>query len=116
MSSSESHALAAIAVQFGHALALYEQETDELLANDRDMDCYSRFSARMDEMRLYATALPHLGMTWAEVLIRHFELTHGLWKAQREPARRCAVVEIREKHAAAVQSLRRRIERSVARH
>jgi hypothetical protein len=33
-------------------------------------------------MRMYSGALPGLSVAWVEVLIRHFELTHSLWRTQ----------------------------------
>jgi hypothetical protein len=116
MSISQGLALAAVAAQLAEALAAYDAETTALLANDRDLDSYSRVSARMDQLRLYANAMPQLGSAWAELLIRHFELTHGLWRAHRDPALRGALVDIRANHVAAIQVLQRRLIQSVPRH
>ncbi|QJW84222.1 hypothetical protein HK414_11375 [Ramlibacter terrae] len=34
---------------------------------------------------MYAGAFPSLSVAWVEVLIRHFELTHGQWRQQHSP-------------------------------
>lgn len=78
MSASDSKALGAISQQFAAALVAYEAELDALLRVPGDPETYRRASARMDEMRMYAHALPSVSVAWIELLIRHFELTHGL--------------------------------------
>jgi 7-keto-8-aminopelargonate synthetase-like enzyme len=83
MSASQAQALSAIAFQLATALQAYEEEVAAMVAAPLDAEQYQRVSKRMDEMRMYATALPPLSVAWVEVLIRHFELTHGLWRAQQ---------------------------------
>jgi hypothetical protein len=86
MSASQAHALSAIAFQLAAALDGYEQEVAALLRGPFDPDLYQRVSRRMDEMRLYAASLPSVSVAWVEVMIRHFELLHGLWKGVQDPA------------------------------
>jgi hypothetical protein len=56
-----------------------------MLGAPRDAAQYRRVSGHIDNMRLYASALPDVSVAWVEVLIRHFELTHGLWRGQQAP-------------------------------
>jgi hypothetical protein len=81
MSASDSKALRAISQQFAAALVAYEAELDALLRVPGDPEKYRLVSARMDEMRMYAHALPSVSVAWIELLIRHFEVTHGLHRS-----------------------------------
>jgi hypothetical protein len=83
MSVSQAPALTAIAFQLAAALQAYEEDIELLLQSRFDPGVYRRTSARMDEMRRYAAAMPRLSGLWVEVLIRHFELTHALFRAVR---------------------------------
>jgi hypothetical protein len=83
MSASQAHALSAIAFQLAATLERYEDEVEGMLLCPLDADQYRRVSAHIDEMRLYASALPEVSVAWVEVLIRHFELTHHLWRVQQ---------------------------------
>jgi hypothetical protein len=85
MSASDAPALSAIAFQLAAALDAYEQDIACLVRERFDVDVYQRVSRHMDQMRMYAAALPVLSVRWIEVLIRHFELTHGMWRLQKEP-------------------------------
>lgn len=84
MAASDSPALRAIASQFASALDAYEFEVDALLGTHFEPELYRHVSNRMEEMRRYAAALPPLSAAWVELLIRHAELMHGLWRAQRD--------------------------------
>jgi hypothetical protein len=108
MSASQGHAFSAIAFQLAAALEAYEQDVAALLAGSFDPEVYRRVSRHMDAMRMYAAALPSVSVAWVEVLIRHFELTHGLWRVEREGK---GTVDLRELHAQlreAVQGLSRK--------
>jgi hypothetical protein len=83
MSASQAPALSAIAFQLVAALQAYEEDVERLLQSRFDPEVYRRTSGRMDEMRRYAAAMPRLSSVWVEVLIRHFELTHALFRAER---------------------------------
>jgi hypothetical protein len=84
MSASQAQALSAIAFQLAAALQAYEEEVDSMVAAPLDAEQYQRVSQRMDEMRMYATAFPALSVAWVELMIRHFELMHGLWRTQQD--------------------------------
>jgi hypothetical protein len=84
MSASQAQALSAIAFQFAAALQAYEEDVERLLQSRFDPEVYQRTSARMDEMRMYAAAIPTVSGAWVEVLIRHFEFTHALFRAHQQ--------------------------------
>lgn len=109
MSASHVPALSAIAFQLAAALDAYEQDVAVLVRVGFDPDVYQRASRRMDEMRLYAASLPSVSVAWVEVMIRHFELLHGIWNGVQDPARNPA--ELQALHAelrGAVQRLSRK--------
>lgn len=83
MSASQASALSAIAFQFLATLEAYEEDVAALVRVPLDLELYRRVSRHVDDMRMYAGALPFLSVAWVEVLIRHFELTHGLWRLQK---------------------------------
>lgn len=85
MSAPPFHAFGAIAFQLAGALETYESDVGAMLRAPQDADLYRRVSAHVDQMRMCASALPPLSVAWVEVLIRHFELTHGLWRSQHDP-------------------------------
>ena len=80
MSVSQAPALSAIAFQLAAALDAYELDIGLLVRAPTDPEVYHRVSRAMDQMRMYAAALPSLAVPWVEVMIRHFELTHALWR------------------------------------
>jgi hypothetical protein len=83
MSASQAQALSAITFQFVAALQAYEEDVEQLLQSRFDPVVYQRTTTRMDEMRRYAAAIPQLSGPWVELMIRHFELTHGLFRAHQ---------------------------------
>jgi hypothetical protein len=85
MSAPQYQALSAIAFQLAATLEAYDEGVAAMVAAPMDAELYRRVSGQVDQMRMYSAALPTLSGAWVEVLIRHFELTHGLWRAQREP-------------------------------
>lgn len=74
--------LGVIAFQLAAALDEYERDVARLVRGPLDLVLYDRVSRQMDQMRQYAAALPPLSVAWVEVMIRHFELMHGLWRLQ----------------------------------
>jgi hypothetical protein len=102
-------ALSAIVSQFLGALDAYGREVDSMLAHHEDLALYQVVSQRMDEMRRYAGGVPHVGAPWVEVLIRHFELTHGLWKVQQGLMQASELQPLRGQHAQAVRALQQRL-------
>ena len=109
MSAPQSQALSAVAFQLAATLDAYEEGVVAMLAAPVDADLYRRVSSQVDQMRMYAAALPSLSGAWVEVLIRHFELTHGLWRAQLEPD----AVHLPELHAQLREAIRRLSRRCV---
>jgi hypothetical protein len=109
MSASHAPALSAIAFQLAAALDAYEQDVAVMVRARFDPDVYQRVSRRMDEMRLYAAALPSLSVAWVEVMIRHFELLHGIWKGVQNPdADAARLQDLHRELRAAVQRLSRK--------
>ena len=84
MSASQHHALSAIAFQLAAALEAYDEDVGAMVRAPRDPVIYHRVTKKMDEMRMYVAALPQVSVAWVEVMIRHFELTHGMWRGQRD--------------------------------
>lgn len=107
MSAPQFQALSAIAFQLAATLEAYDESISAMLAAPMDAELYRRVSEQVDQMRMYAAALPTLSGAWVEVLIRHFELTHGLWRAQRDPGT-VALTDLREALSGAVLRLSRR--------
>lgn len=106
MSASQAPALSAIAFQLAAALDAYEQDVALLVRAPVDPEVYHRVSGHMDQMRMYAAALPGLAVPWVEVMIRHFELTHGLWKQPGPGA--AELKELQAELRGAVRSLSRK--------
>jgi hypothetical protein len=104
MSASAAPELSAIAFQLAAALDAYEQELARLVRGPFDVDVYQRVSRQMDQMRMYAASLPALSVLWVEVMIRHFELTHGLWRLQKDSK---AQDELARLHAELREAVRR---------
>jgi hypothetical protein len=107
MSASQAQALTAVAFQLAATLDSYDENVARLLRTPGDTDLYSRVSRQVDEMRMYAAALPPLSVAWVEVLIRHFEITHGFWRAQQDPGA-VDLHELRQRHQEAVERLSRK--------
>lgn len=104
MSSSDVQVLGAVAFQLAAAVEVYDEDLAELVHSGFDPELYRRVSNRIDEMRMYAAALPPVSETWAEVMIRHFELTHGLWRVQKDGS---GLAELGAVHQELQHSLRR---------
>jgi hypothetical protein len=108
MSASQAHALGAIAYQFASALEAYEAEVEVMLANPAAPDAYLRVSRRMDEMRMYSAALRPVAAAWVELMIRHFELTHGMWRLQQDGAAEVDLIALRQQLSEAALRLSRK--------
>jgi hypothetical protein len=96
MSASQLPALSAIAFQLAAALDAYEQDVAAMVRAPLDLEAYHKVSRHMDQMRMYAASLPTVSVAWVEVMIRHFELTHGLWRSHQDSR---VTVELKELHA-----------------
>ena len=73
-----------------------------------DATLYQRVSRHIDEMRMYAAALPPVSVAWIEVLIRHFELTHGLWRVQQDGPQAADLQQLQEQLTDSVRRLSRK--------
>jgi len=96
MSVSASPVLRAIASQLASCLDDYGQELDGLLRKPTDEQLYAAASKRIDELRQLSASHPQLALRWVELLIRHFEFTHGLLRLQAEG---CEAGELEQLHA-----------------
>ena len=110
MSAFEAPALDAIAFQLAAALEKYEQQVARMVDTWLDMDLYREVSDQIEEIRMFAAALPQLSVPWVELLIAHAELVHSLWRLrfQDVAADRERFGEVRAHHTACVESLRHR--------
>ena len=108
MSASDAPALSALAFQLAAALDAYEQDVAILARGPFDSDAYYRASRHMDEMRMYAASLPMLSVAWVEVMIRHFELTHGIWRLQKDPREGTDLAQLHAQLRQSVQALARK--------
>lgn len=104
MSASDAHVLSAVAFQLAAAVDAYDEDITVLVRSGFDPEVYRRVSRQMDQMRMYAAALPPVSVSWVEVMIRHFELTHGLWRVQKDGS---GAAELRAVHQQLQQSLQR---------
>ena len=102
MSASQFPAFSAIAFQLAAALETYEADVAVLVAAPFDVGVYQRVSGKMDEMRMYSAALPSLAVAWVDVMIRHFELTHGMWKKQNGDSAAADLVQLHRQLSEAV--------------
>lgn len=105
MSASQFQALGAIVFQLAATLDAYEEAVGMLVQSPADPDLYQRVSRKMDDMRLYAAALPPLAVAWVEVMIRHFELTHAIWRSQAAGDRAADLAPLHDNLREAVQRL-----------
>ncbi|MBK6009420.1 hypothetical protein JJB11_25255 [Ramlibacter ginsenosidimutans] len=104
MSASDAHVLSAVAFQLAAAVGAYDEDVTELVQSGFDPELYRRVSRQMDQMRMYAAALPPVSVSWAEVMIRHFELTHCVWRVQKDGT---GLSELRAVHQQLQQALQR---------
>jgi hypothetical protein len=117
MSASQGPALDAIAFQLAAALDRYEQDVDRMVDTWLDMELYQGVGDQVVQIRMYSAALPFLSVHWVEMLIAHAELLHSLWRLrfQEDEVDRGELMDVRERHSAAVQSLKARCLRTLAR-
>jgi hypothetical protein len=107
MSASQASALSAIAFQLAAALYAYERDISLMAAGRMDPELYQAIGRRMDEMRTYAASLPRLSVAWVDVLIRHFELTHGVWQVQQDKLAAAQIARLHEDQRQACARLRK---------
>lgn len=75
-------AVDAVAPQLVAALERYAEDIGEMIGNWPDMERYRNVSGQIEEIRIYASALPDTRLQWVELLIAHSELVHRLWLLQ----------------------------------
>jgi hypothetical protein len=107
MSAPDRHTQEAVALQLIAALADYEADVKLLCGSWLDMEHYQSVSQQVDDLRMYAAALPRVSVQWVAVLISHAELIHALWKAHRADADAAAVENQLSDHLAAIHLLSR---------
>lgn len=86
MSAPQFQAPGAIAFQLAARLETYERDVCAMECSPLDPELYRRVGGHIDQMRMYANALPSVSVSWIEVTIHHFEFMHGLWRAQQGDA------------------------------
>lgn len=110
MSAFPASALDTVAMQLAVALDQYEDDVAAMADTWLDLDRYRQVSVEIEEIRALCSTLPQLSAPWAELLIAHAELIHGLWRLQFEHAAPAAtgLAALRERHSASLAALRRR--------
>jgi hypothetical protein len=115
MSAHPTDALDAIALQLVAALERYAADTAQMVARWPDLERYRGVSEQIEQIRMYASALPEARVQWVELLIAHSELVHLLWRVQCETGLAMVdTISVREHHADALAALRNRCLRVVA--
>jgi hypothetical protein len=79
MFASHSPQQSAIAAQLAVELSEYEAGLHRLLRERWDSALYRELSDRFDRMQMYAAALPHVAVSFSELLISRVELMQTLW-------------------------------------
>jgi hypothetical protein len=106
MSASHGNLESVILLQLVAALQSYEKDVADIPADPVAPEAYGRVRVRLDEIRNYANSLPKLSVAWVELLIAHFELTHGLWRVRQSESDGAATLEaVRERHDGALERL-----------
>ncbi|MCC2676212.1 MAG: hypothetical protein K0R58_3159 [Ramlibacter sp.] len=82
MSAHPAKAFDAVAAQLVAALERYAADTAGMVTGWPDMERYRSVSEQIEQIRIYAAALPEARVQWVELLIAHSELVHILWQAQ----------------------------------
>ncbi|MCD6078535.1 MAG: hypothetical protein K0R89_2473 [Ramlibacter sp.] len=110
MSAHPAAAFDAIAVQLVAALERYAADTARMIAGWPDMERYRSVSEQIEQIRMYASALPEARVQWVELLIAHSELVHILWRAHFGHGGLAMddALEVRLHHTGAVDALRHR--------
>jgi hypothetical protein len=116
MSAFEAPAVDAIVLQLASALDGYERDVERMVETWLDMELYSQVSDEIEQIRVFAAALPQLSVPWVELLIAHAELVHSLWRLRfrEQEIDRAMLEEVRTRHAACVALLRARCLRLLA--
>jgi len=107
MSAFDAPAFSAIAFQLAATLESYDENVSALVRTPLDPELYRVVSKQMDDMRMYAASLPPVSVAWVEVMIRHFELTHGMWRQQQDGCNDEELKQLRAQLRGAVERLSR---------
>ena len=110
MSASQASALTAIVLQLTATLAKYEADLARLVPSRFDPDLYQQVSRHVDDMRMYSAALPQVSVAWVELLIRHFELTHAIWRLGQGKSTAEEIDGLRAAQCESIGELRRKCE------
>jgi len=113
MSASQLPALTAVAFQLVDRLDTYERDVASMIAARNDMELYQQVARHMDSMRMYASALPMVSVVWVELVIRHFELAHGMWRLQLGRITMAEMGTLHEVHRGCVGNMRRRCQQLI---
>lgn len=105
----------AAAFQLAGVLQAYEAGVDQLAALGYDPELHAAMTRQVDQMRLYASVLPGLSVSWVGFLVSRFGLTHALWKAAGSAADDAQVLAAHREHKEAIEVLRARCVRVLAR-
>jgi hypothetical protein len=110
MSAHPANALDAIALQLVATLEGYAEDTAQMIAGWPDMERYRSVSQQIEQIRMYASALPEARVQWVELLIAHSELVHLLWRVQYAEGglAMCDTLQVRLHHTDALTALRQR--------
>ena len=116
MSAHPTDALDAIAQQMVVALERYAEDTGQMIAGWPDLERYRSVSDQIEQIRMYASALPEARVQWVELLIAHSELVHRLWRVQygQLGMEMSDTLDARLHHTDALAALRNRCLRVVA--
>ena len=118
MSNSHTPAVTAIAFQLVAALERYQAAFDELVDSWFDRSRCQTVVRLLDEIRKLRCALPQLAVDMMEVAIRHRELLQTLWTRATISPRAAIAGEIgalRSRHRAAIETMRHKCLRLLAR-
>lgn len=110
MSAHPAKALDAISLQVVAALEVYAEDTAQMIAGWPDLERYRSVSEQIEQIRMFASALPEARAQWVELLIAHAELVHLMWRVQYGEAglAMADTLEVRLHHTDAVAALRQR--------
>lgn len=110
MSASSLPATRTVASQLAQALARYQNDLDQMVESWMDREYQHTVAAELHDIRMMKGALPQLSDEMAEVLMRHVELVHSVWKAQIRPSpdATCEMKRLRQRHRAAVEAMGRK--------
>jgi hypothetical protein len=110
MSASSEPALRTIAFELARALDRYQLDFDEMIESWMDAHHYRAVTRELHDIRLMRGSLPEVSGEMADVLIRHVELVHSVWKVHSRPSGETPeqLKRLRARHRCAVDAMRRK--------